>query len=228
MSGSRSCRASCCSAASPAGPGAERPALVRAGRGLRADPQRQLGDDAERALGAQGEAEQVGAGGGGRRVAQLQDAGRRRERQRRRPARRSGRRRWSSARPSGWPRTRRGWRTPSSAAGGRRSGPAPASACSSAGPRMPGPTVTRDDGTSSDLHRRHPGQVDGDRRAGRRGRRRPARRRRWCRPPKGTTTTPSSLHAAQQRRGLLGRARAGRRRHGASEASPSRRRSRSR
>ena len=46
---------------------------------LGAHPQRQLGDDAERALGAQGEAEQVGAGGGGRRVAELQHAGRRGE-----------------------------------------------------------------------------------------------------------------------------------------------------
>ena len=63
----------------PGRPRAERPALVRAARRLGSHPQGELGDDAEGALGAQGEAEEVGAGGTGRRVAHLQHAGRRRE-----------------------------------------------------------------------------------------------------------------------------------------------------
>ena len=41
--------------------------------------------------------------------------------------------------------------------------------------------MTIDDGTSSDCTDGHPGQVERDRPAGRRGRRRTARRRRWCR-----------------------------------------------
>ena len=61
----------------PGGPRPEGPALVDAGLRLGAHPQRHLGDDPERALGAQRQAEQVGAGGRGRRVADLQHPGRR-------------------------------------------------------------------------------------------------------------------------------------------------------
>ena len=69
---------------------------------------------------------------------------------------------------------------------------------------MPGPTVTMDDGTSSDCTDAIRRQVERRRRAGRRGPRRPARRPRSCPPPNGTTTTPSSLHSGEQGRGLLG------------------------
>ena len=117
---------------------------------LGADPPRELGDHARRASAAQRQAEQVGTSGTRPAVPQFQHAGRRR--------RESSPATSSSKRPTpvgqfwpgrGWPRTSRRWRTPSSAAGARNvEAPQRSSASSRAGPRMPGPTVTRDDGTS--------------------------------------------------------------------------------
>ena len=81
--------------------------------------------------------------------------------------------------------------------------PSRESSSSSAGPRMPGPTVTRDDGTSSDRTddiRPRSSATDG-RSSGSTPASPPTT---LVPPPNGTTTTPSSLQAREQGGGLLG------------------------